>query len=257
MTPEQMDEIFAQTLSGDYDDDLPWDAVRALQTTGSREVFERAAHWCRSPEALKRARGLDILAQLGKTVEHPKNDFPDECFSVASRAVEREKDPLPLCSAVYALGHIGNSLAVPLLIGHRSHTSAKVRFAVAFALGTFADDGRCAHALLALMRDTDEHVRDWATFGLGVQGKLDSQEIRDGLADRLTDADRDVREEALCGLAKRHDERALPALVAELSQADPAHRAFEAAEAFLDCAPEEERQSPNEYIAALKERFSF
>jgi HEAT repeat protein len=256
MTPEQMDEISAQTLTGNYDDDLPWDAVRTLQTTGSREVFERAADWCRSEESLKRARGLDILAQLGKTVEHPKNNFLEECFSVVSRAVEREKDPLPLRSAVHALGHIGNALAVPLLIEHRFHPSVEVRFAVAFALGNFADDERSVCALLALMRDVDEDVRDWATFGLGVQGKLDSQEIRDGLADRLTDTDRDVRGEALCGLAKRHDTRALRALIAELNQAEPSDMAFEAAEAFLDCTLEEPRRSPSEYIAALNQRFA-
>lgn len=256
MTPEQMDQIFAQTLTGDYDDDLPWEAVRTLQTTGSREVLERAADWCRSEVPLKRARGLDILAQLGLTAEHPKNNFPEECFSVVSSAVEREKDPLPLRSAIHALGHIGNALAVPLLIEHRYHPSAEVRFAVAFALGNFPNDERSACALLELMRDDVANVRDWATFGLGVQGKLDSQEIRQGLADRLTDTDRDARGEALCGLAKRRDTRALPALIAELNQAEPSDRAFEAAEAFLDCALDEPRRSPNDYIAALRQRFS-
>lgn len=106
------------------------------------------------------------------------------------------------------------------------------------------------------MRDVDEHVRDWATFGLGVQGNLDSEQIREGLADRLTDTHRDVRGEALCGLAKRRDKRALPALIAELNQAEPSDRAFEAAEAFLDDTLEGARRSPSEYVVALKRRFS-
>jgi HEAT repeat protein len=256
MTPEKMGEVFAQTLTGDYDDDLPWDAVRTLQTTGSREVFEWAADWCRSEEPLKRARGLDILAQLGKTVEHPQNNFPEECFSLVSTAVQQETDVVPLRSGIYALGHIGNALAVPSLIEHHIHPSAEVRFAVAVALGDFASDECSVAALLALMRDADEDVRDWATFGLGVQGNLDSQEIRDCLAERLGDTDRDVRDEALCGLSKRHDPRALPALIAELNQAEPSNRAYEAAEAFLDFALEQPRRSRNEYIAALKRRVS-
>lgn len=65
-----------------------------------------------------------------------------------------------------------------------------------------------------------------------------------------------MREEALCGLAKRHDTRALPALITELNQAELSDRVYEAAEAFLDRAVEEPRRSPNEYVAALKTRFS-
>ena len=51
------------------------------------------------------------------------------------------------------------------------------------------------------MRNKD--LRDWATFGLGVQGSSDSFAIRDALLERLSDADQDVREEAMVGLGKR------------------------------------------------------
>jgi len=124
-------------------------------------VYERAAEWCESDNPLKRARGADILAQLGRTVGHHSHDFPEECFSVVSNLVQREKESLPLLSAIHALGHIGNLLAVPMVIEHRFHTSADVRFAVACALGNFANDKRAADALLALMQDSDEDVRDW------------------------------------------------------------------------------------------------
>jgi hypothetical protein len=116
MGPEQVDEIFSRTLTGEYDDESSWEAVRTLHRTGGRQVCDRAAEWCRSDDPLKRARGADVIAQLGRTVEHPSNNFPEECFSVVSTLVQREKDPLPLLSAAHALGHIGNPLAVPLLI---------------------------------------------------------------------------------------------------------------------------------------------
>jgi hypothetical protein len=99
--------------------------------------------------------------------------------------VKRETDPLPLLSAVHARGHVGNPLAVTLVIEHRLHPHPDVRFAVACALGNFADDPRTVETLLALMRDVDEDVRDWATFGLGVQRDLDSDEIRDALWQRM------------------------------------------------------------------------
>ena len=56
-------------------------------------------------------------------------------------------------------------------------------------------------ALLRLTEDTDDDVRDWATFGLDVQGGADSAEIRDALFRKLTDRNADVREEAMAGLA--------------------------------------------------------
>jgi hypothetical protein len=135
MGPEQMDEIFDQTLTGNCDDESAWEVVRTLRRMGSREVFERAAEWCSSDSPPKRARGADVLAQLGRTVDHPSNNFPEESFSVVSALAQREKDPWPLRSAVHALGGIGNALAVPLVIEHRRHPDADVRFAVACALG--------------------------------------------------------------------------------------------------------------------------
>jgi HEAT repeat protein len=99
-------------------------------------------------------------------------------------------------------------------------------------------------------------VRDWATFGLGVLGDLDSEEIRDALWQRMKDPNRDVREESLVGLGKRKDQRALPALIAELNQPEISDRVIEAAEGFLSETEQAEERSPSDYVAALKKRFS-
>jgi HEAT repeat protein len=169
--------------------------------------------------------------------------------------LRHENDPLPLLSGLHALGHIGDSLAVPLLVQHRSHLSADVRLAVAYALGSFADDPRAVDSLLALMRDIDDDVRDWATFGLGVQGDLDSQEIRDALLERMSDPNRDVREESLVGLGKRKDQRALAALISELNQSEISERLIDAAKAFLSEKEPEADRDPNSYVDALKRYF--
>jgi len=256
MVAPQLNDIFARTLSGDYDDDAPWEAVRTLHRMGSREVFEYAAEWCSAPSPLKRARGADVLAQLGKTVEHPCNNFPDESFAVVSSLVRQEKDPLPLLSAIHALGHIGNPQAVPLVIEHRLHPKPEVRFAVACALGNFADDPSAIEALLALTQDVDNDVRDWATFGVGVLGHGDSSEIRDALVKRLGDSDEDVREEAMVALGKRKDERVLSALLSALEQDVTPDRAVEAASEMLDMQNEGEDWKGADYAAALRGRFS-
>jgi hypothetical protein len=64
-------------------------------------------------------------------------------------------------------------------------------------------------ALIALTGDTDSDVRDWATFSLGVQSRADSDAIRDAFVARLDDEEGDTRFEAVTGLARRGDPRAL------------------------------------------------
>ena len=59
------EELFAATLEGEYDDDAPWAAVTALRLRGTSQVFEAATQYCRSDDPKARARGLDVLGQLG------------------------------------------------------------------------------------------------------------------------------------------------------------------------------------------------
>jgi len=256
MILEQLDGIFAQTLVGNYDDELPWEAVQKLREIGSRAVFERAAEWCSSKEPLRRARGADVLAQIGRTYERPHNNFPDESYLILSALAERERDPLPLLSVIHALGHIGNPLALPLVIANCEHGNPDVRFAVACALGKFADDPRAAPALMALMHDVDAKVRDWATFGLGVLGDADSGEIREALLKRMTDLDFDVREEAFVALANRKEPRAVPALIAELNRRQVSGRLREAAETFLGANEQLMGWSPTDFAEALRKQFA-
>ena len=255
MNSSKIESLFAQTLLGDYDADAPWDAVRALQNTGSREVFDEAAAWCSSENPLERARGADVLAQLGKSAGHPDNAFPQESFSVISKLLASESEPLPLSSAIYSLGHIGNALAIPLLIEHCSHTGSEVRFSVAFALGKFTEDPAAVKALLVLTRDVDDDVRDWATFGIGALGKLDTPEIRDALLSRLNDTFEDVRQEAIVGLARLKDERMLPSLVSALEQPAVADILMEAANEMLGMKDDVTSWEAVDYSVALRERF--
>ena len=87
-------------------------------------------------------------------------------------------------------------------------------------------------ALLQLMTDEEARVRDWATFGLGVLGDLDSPKIREALLLRITDPDRDTREEAISGLARRQDRRVIPILQELLRQPQISPCIEEAANCF-------------------------
>ncbi len=257
MAVEQIDELFARTLAGGYDDHASWDAVHVLRRIGSREVFGWAAEWCNSEDPLQRARGADVLAQLGKTAGHPSNSFPEDSYLVISRMLRRENHEWPLRAAIAALGHLGNPLAVPLIIENQFHfhPSAAVRFSVSFALGSFANDPEAIAVLLLLMEDADDDVRDWATFGLGVLGESNCDEICDALFRRVGDSNEDVREEAMVGLGKRKDERVLPSLIVELQQPNVTDRVIEAADEMLGMEEDRKDWSGDDYVAALRERF--
>src|SRR5712692_6004406 len=126
MNTSEVEALFVQTLLGDYEGEDGWTAVSALRLDGSREVFEHAAAWCLSNDPLKRARAAAILCQLRRAPVtnapeekakwgKPEWIFRDESYSLVTKMLENEHDPLVLDSAICALGHLYNSSAVPLI----------------------------------------------------------------------------------------------------------------------------------------------
>jgi HEAT repeat protein len=77
-------------------------------------------------------------------------------------------------------------------------------------------------------------VRNWATFAIGQYTDLDSPDLREALLARTKDEDAEVRGEALIGLARRRDARALPLVRAELDGEFHGGWAVEAAEILAE-----------------------
>ena len=230
----ELDALFLKTLEDDYDDDEPWKAVHTLRKLGTPEVFDRAVEWCRSSNDSQRARGVDILAQLGgggdaETIE----SFQMRALPIILELLEKEKAALPVASAISALGHLSLPAAIPLIVSYTKHFDPDVRYAVAFALGSFADDQRSIEALLTLMKDDDHEIRHWATFSLCSLGNADNKEVRAALTDALNDDDEDVWLEAAIGLGRRRDRQAAEPLEAILSDDPSTAPAREAAKLLL------------------------
>jgi HEAT repeat protein len=139
-----------------------------------------------------------------------------------------------------------------LICTFRSNPDAEIRLSVAHALGSFANDPQAVEALLELMRDEDERVRDWATFGLGVIGDSDSPTIREALFERLNDTYPDAREEAVEALAKRKDLRVLPVLTELLQAETMCDSAEEAAYYLLELEWGDNRKTAGELLSALQ-----
>jgi HEAT repeat protein len=220
--PRSSEELFLASL--DYDDDAcydgdspPWMAVVALRLRGTREVFALANKYCESENPKARARGLDVLGQLGAGKPDAGRPYRDDCTSIA---IQKLQDPEPgvVRSAAWALAHLRDDRAVLALISSKLHSDSNVRHAVAVGLGGSEQPG-VIETLIELTKDESDEVRNWATFSLGTQCKQDSPEIRAALLKRVDDTFEDARDEAIWGLAQRRESLGLR-LVLERLQAE-------------------------------------
>jgi HEAT repeats len=187
-----------------------WARVHALRRRGGRDTFDAATRLCDSSDAISRAFGADILAQLGYD-SAGASPFADEAEPVLVRLLA-DVSTAVVISTLSALGHLRRGSTMDME-RFKTHPAPDVREALASALG-MRDDA--IEALIELSADEDAGTRDWATFGLGSQSDVDTQEVRETLAARLTDEDPDVRGEAVIGLARRKDERAIEVIAREL-----------------------------------------
>lgn len=209
--PRPVAELIRVVLE-ESDEDQAWNAVVALHFRGSKEVLEAARILCQRDQSLRSRRaGADILGQLGV----PQRSFPTECLEILLQAWSQAQEEDVLHAIAVAMGHLKDARAIAPLACLASHPSAKVRHGVIFGLLSHEED-LAVRTLIELSRDSDELVRDWATFGLGTQLDMDTPQIRDALAARLTDPDAATRMEACKGLLKRKDDRLVPTLQREL-----------------------------------------
>lgn len=199
--PRTVADLWQAALQAD--DDAAWDAIAALHWHGSRDVLDRAVVLTRSSNPALRGRGADVLSQLGLT----QRTFPEESFS-AVLPLLRDEVLTVVCDAIYALQHIDRRRAASHIIPFANHGDDNIRHAVAFGLGA-VDMPEAQEVLLRLMTDRDADVRNWATFGIGQQSDVDTDQIRAALAAALSDEDADVRYEGIIGLGRRRDSRAV------------------------------------------------
>ena len=263
MTEQEIDELFAVTLTGEYDDEDQWAAVRKLRMNGNQSIFDKTTAWSQSPEPLKRARAADILCQLRvpKGVEQEAATkfgepiFVQDSFQLLLRMIEQETDERALESELHGLGHLGQNGAVSVLVPYATHSSEDVRFAVACSLGSFSNDPMAVETLMILSEDPDDDIRNWALFALASHSDADSPVLRELFVRHLSDPNSDVQEEAIAGLAKRQDPRAaVPLLRLMESGSFYSHHQYDFA-ALVGENPDSKDWGTEDFIDALCIRF--
>lgn len=217
MSPDDLDELFASTLVGASDDNEPWQVIRKLHWSADHTIFEKAREWCTSSNPAKRGRAADILCQLrsastlspGTTRSVGQPIFVAESNALILQMIGAEAEEDPLRSELIGLGHLGSEEAISTLIRYITHPSADVRYAATWSLGSFPNHPQAIEALLQVCGDDDQDIRDYALFALGTQSDKDSPRLRELFVLGLNDTSEVVRQEALAGLAKRRDLRAV------------------------------------------------
>ena len=178
------------------------------------------------------ARAVELGARMNG---HP--DRAPACVAELSEMLTDATATSTTAHIVMALGHGWTDVACRAVLSQAGHPATEVRLAVAQSLH-FPDEpalkSAVVDALKQLCADSSGDVREWATFTLGSNADIDSTDIRSVLADRLDDPVAEVREEALKGLARRHDSRAVEAVRAGLGSDQTGVATFEAAHLLAD-----------------------
>ncbi len=212
--------VFAtlEALTNPLQDDGYWLCVSCLRNRPDEVVFDTCRTWALDARDGRRRAAADILAQLGVGVGHGSS-FAGRTWGVLEPLIEDDCE-FVISAALYACGHL--KIGAPSKISrHAAHTSTAVRSSTVHALSG-RDDPVSISRLIALSRDVDADIRNWATFGLGQQTDVDTSELRTALLERIGDTDdelaAEIRGEALIGLARRHDSRVLPHIEAEIAR---------------------------------------
>lgn len=205
-----LEQLIENAIEEDSDD-TP--ALGALQSSKSRDVFEKAKVLCGSDTAKERVVGVEVL------MRGPGLTYRDEAIETLLSLSAMEQSAPVLEVLALALSHLEVPDRVKYLAKAVKSDRSETRMGAAYSLCGLNDDEAVKY-LVTLSCDEDDEVRNWATFGLGRMADSDTLAIRQALFERINDSDDEVRHEAIYGLAKRHDERVLDMLIELLTSGE-------------------------------------
>jgi len=230
VSPE-LEQVYPQLA--DWDErtlDEHWALVGELVATHGDDIRRAAIAWCSSAAPTAQCVGLDVLGVLGVDDEVAR----DGLVSAASHLLASPSADVRWSLAVALGRNSTDGRTTPGLLRLAADADDDVRFQAVAGLSVSADDepevgGPVVDALMRAMSDPSAEIRDWATFGLGVQREVDTEEIRAALRTRLQDDEADTAGEAAVALAKRGDSAVAPVILERLGTPDVGNLWLEAA----------------------------
>lgn len=197
-----------------------------LESSEERDVLETALKLSLSEIALERELAVLILMRT------PGLTFKEETVAAITTMLTTETEDAVLAALAYAVSHLDIDDCSEFLARVAQSQNASTRYAAAYGLGGRLDDDLAVKTLITLSQDSDDDIRDWATFGL--YNGLEQQpyirdDIREALFANIDDAHEETRYEAIQGLAICKDPRVLEPLIAALELDEVWNSALEAA----------------------------
>ena len=213
-----------------------WLCITELKGRSTDETVRACGIWAESPDPAWRATAADIITNLAEVAGPIREPLRRAARPIIERLLE-DDDAGVVAAAVGALGYICRAPRTrdedALLLRFETHPDEDVRWRLVHCLSAGGSPSDIP-ALIRLTVDPASHIRDWATFALGIQLDADTPEIRAALLARLDDDDADTRGEAMRGLAVRQDRRAVPYICRELDREDVDEAVIEAAGVMPD-----------------------
>lgn len=199
------DDKLISRLINNKTDKTRWDKISALRKRPSEELFVKCVELTKSNNPKIRTIGIDILAQLGL---RPR-PYLKEALNIFFDLLNCETDPYVLMSLLYAIGHNNNELdniQIDKICSFIQNENSLVKEGLVSAL-LGIENSTAIETLIKLSSDKLNHIRNWATFGLGTQIERNNKEIREALWNRVNDKHQETKFEAILGLAIRKDNR--------------------------------------------------
>jgi len=199
------DDKLLSHLLNNKSDRTRWDNISVLRSRPSQKLFLKCVNLIKAINPKRRTLGIDILAQLGTT----PRPFFKQTIKLYFDLLNNETNPEVLMVLFYAIGHNNEKLSKRQIDKLCTFSDTKDNLIkeglVSALLGV--NDLSAIDALIKLSSDKLNHIRNWATFGIGTQVERNNKRIREALWDRIKDQDQETKLEAILGLAKRKDKR--------------------------------------------------
>ena len=237
MNDEQQtfENLTSQALELGEDEHGYWDVVDVLQARADWETLEKIFEFSRG-DAPNRQLAASILGRFSEVAPtfKPNPAFTAEIVTRLLEMLSGETEVKVVDSLAAALSHQEEEPRIfEALRVLAQHPAVMVRWHVTLGLSKYQAP-EAIGLVMQLMKDEDELVRDWATFGLGARSDLDSPALRDAFVARLNDSDAHTRAEALYALAERKDSRVVRAVLNEFEVPEGTPKLFDLIEGTPD-----------------------